>query len=66
VVGIGGAVGAAGGAIFTWLVSHYFSLHPMIIFSLAASAYLISLIFFQILVPRLGARTVTPAVPHAI
>jgi hypothetical protein len=38
----------------------------MIIFSLAASAYLISLIFFQILVPRLGARTVTPAVPHAI
>ena len=66
VVGIGGAVGSAGGAVFIWLVSHYFSLHPMIIFSLAASAYLISVSIFQILVPRLGARTVSPAVPHAI
>jgi MFS transporter, ACS family, hexuronate transporter len=54
VVGIGGAVGAAGGAMFTWLVKHFFSLHPLLIFSLAASAYLISLVIFQLLVPRLG------------
>ncbi|MDE3106172.1 MAG: MFS transporter, partial [Acidobacteriota bacterium] len=56
VVGIGGAVGAAGGACFTWLVSHFFSLHPMLIFTLAALAYLISLTLFQLLVPRLGAE----------
>jgi len=54
VVGIGGAVGAAGGATFTWIVKHYFSLHPLLIFSLAASAYLVSLAIFQMLVPRLG------------
>jgi MFS transporter, ACS family, aldohexuronate transporter len=58
VVGIGGAAGAAGGAIFTWLVSHYFSLHPLFIFTLAAFAYVIALAIFQLLVPRLGeART---------
>jgi ACS family hexuronate transporter-like MFS transporter len=54
VVGIGGAVGAAGGATFTWIVKHYFSLHPLLIFSLAASAYLVALAIFQLLVPRLG------------
>jgi ACS family hexuronate transporter-like MFS transporter len=56
VVGIGGAVGAAGGAIFTALVSHYFSLHPLVIFLLAAFAYVIALLIFQLLVPRLGER----------
>lgn len=55
VVGIGGAVGAAGGAIFTWIVSHFFSLHPTFIFVLAAFAYVIALAIFQLLVPRLGA-----------
>lgn len=54
VVGIGGAVGAAGGAVFTWLVAHFFSLHPMFIFTLAAFAYVTALIIFQLLVPRLG------------
>ena len=54
VVGIGGAAGAAGGAMFTWLVSHYFSLHPLFIFVMAAFAYVIALIVFQLLVPRLG------------
>lgn len=54
VVGLGGASGAAGGAIFTWLVSHYFSLHPLLIFTLAAFAYVIALIIFQIFMPRLG------------
>ena len=54
VVGIGGAAGAAGGAFFTWLVSHLFSLHPIVIFTLAAFAYVTSLLIFQFLVPRLG------------
>jgi ACS family hexuronate transporter-like MFS transporter len=62
VVGIGGAAGAAGGAAFTWLVSHYFALHPLIIFTLAAFAYVIALAIFQVLVPHLGvARKVAPA-----
>ena len=55
VVGIGGAAGAAGGAAFTWIVKHNLSLHPLLIFTLAASFYLISLAIFQFLVPRLGA-----------
>ncbi len=54
IVGIGGAAGAAGGAAFTWFVKHYFSLHPLFIFALAAAAYLVSLAIFQLLVPRLG------------
>ncbi len=56
VVGIGGAVGAVGGATFTWIVKHFFALHPMLIFCLAAAAYLTSLLIFQLLVPRLGIR----------
>ena len=55
VVGIGGAAGAAGGAAFTWVVKHTLSLHPLIVFSMAAGAYLVSLAIFQLLVPRLGA-----------
>jgi MFS transporter, ACS family, hexuronate transporter len=59
VVGIGGAFGAVGGAAFTWIVKHYFSLHPLPIFVMAASAYLLSLAIFQFLVPRLGVHTRT-------
>jgi MFS transporter, ACS family, hexuronate transporter len=60
VVGIGGAVGAVGGAMFTWIVSHYFAFHPMLIFLLASFAYIIALAIFQLLVPRLGeVRTTT-------
>ena len=55
VVGLGGAAGAAGGAIFTWIVSHIFSLHPLIIFTMAGLAYVVALAIFQLLVPRLGA-----------
>jgi MFS transporter, ACS family, hexuronate transporter len=55
VVGLGGAAGAAGGAIFTWIVSHTFSLHPTLIFVLAGFAYVTALLIFQLLVPRLGA-----------
>lgn len=54
VVGIGGATGALGGAAFTWLVKHFFSLHPLPIFALAASAYLLALLIFHLLVPNLG------------
>lgn len=62
VVGIGGAAGAAGGALFTMIVSNYFSLHPMVIFVMAAFAYIIALVIFQILVPRLGAAN-EPEIP---
>ena len=54
VVGIGGAFGAAGGAAFTWIVKHNLSLHPLLVFTIAACMYLLSLAIFQILVPRLG------------
>ncbi len=54
VVGIGGAVGALGGVIFTGIVGSYFSLHPLLIFGTAACAYLLALGLFQLLVPRLG------------
>ena len=55
VVGLGGAAGAAGGAVFTWIVSHLFSLHPLVIFTMAGFAYIVALAIFQILIPRLGA-----------
>ncbi len=54
VVGIGGAAGAAGGAAFTWMVKNNLSLHPLLVFTVAACLYLISLACFQLLVPRLG------------
>ncbi len=55
VVGIGGAVGSVGGALFTLAVSHLLSTHPLVIFSMASFAYVISLAIFQLLVPRIGA-----------
>jgi MFS transporter, ACS family, hexuronate transporter len=54
VVGIGGAAGALGGAIFTAIVKHVWTGHPQLIFTLAALAYLTALLIFQLLVPRLG------------
>jgi ACS family hexuronate transporter-like MFS transporter len=66
VVGVGGAAGALGGAIFTYLVSHYFAHHAMFIFALAAFAYIFALVIFQILVPQLGGRTESHALPHAV
>ena len=39
VVGIGAAAGALGGAAFTWVVKHNLSLHPLLVFSMAAGAY---------------------------
>ena len=54
VVGVGGAAGAVGGAIFTWIVKRNLSLHQLLVFAMAASAYLVALALFQLLVPRLG------------
>ncbi len=53
--GLGGAAGSVGGALFTVLVSHLLSLHPLIIFTLAGLSYSVSLLIFQLLVPHLGA-----------
>jgi len=65
VVGIGGAAGAVGGALFTYVVKHNLSLHPELIFATAASLYLISLAIFQLLVPRLGAPR-EPEIPLSV
>ncbi len=55
VVGIGGAAGALGGALFTKFTGAVWTSHPFLIFLTGALAYLISLAIFQKLVPRLGA-----------
>jgi ACS family hexuronate transporter-like MFS transporter len=56
VVGFGGAAGAIGGACFTWVVKKNLSLHQLLVFSMAAGAYVVALAIFQLLVPHLGAR----------
>ena len=66
VVGVGGAAGALGGAAFTWIVKRNLSLHSLLVFSMAAGAYIVSLALFQLLVPKLGARSKGPALPQAI
>ena len=58
VVGIGGASGALGGAIFTYIVKGMWTSHPLFIFVIAALAYPAALGIFQLLVPHLqSART---------
>lgn len=64
VVGIGGAVGSLGGAVFTGLVSHLLSPHPLVIFALASFAYVISLAIFQLLVPRIGVPSIGDKAPY--
>ncbi|HXB62225.1 MAG TPA: hypothetical protein VNU94_05170, partial [Acidobacteriaceae bacterium] len=54
VVGLGGAGGALGGAIFTYIVEHAWTSHPRSIFVIAALAYLVALSVFQVLVPKLS------------
>jgi ACS family hexuronate transporter-like MFS transporter len=54
VVGVGGAAGAVGGALFTWMVKKNLSLHQLLVFSIAAGCYLVALAIFQVLVPRIG------------
>jgi ACS family hexuronate transporter-like MFS transporter len=61
VVGIGGAAGALGGACFTWVVKRNLSLHQLLVFSMAAGAYLVALLLFQLLVPRLGVSRNDPS-----
>jgi ACS family hexuronate transporter-like MFS transporter len=56
VVGLGGAAGAIGGAIFTYIVKKNLSLHQLLVFSMAAGAYVVALAIFQVLVPKLGVR----------
>ena len=55
VVGVGGAFGALGGALFTAVVKKNITTHPLILFVFAACAYLLSLLVIHWLVPRLGA-----------
>ena len=47
VVGIGGAMGAAGSVIFTFLVGMLWANHSLLIFVAAGSAYIFSLFAFQ-------------------
>ncbi len=67
VVGVGGAAGAVGGALFTWIVKKNLSLHQLLVFSMAAGAYVLALALFHLLVPRLGASHPThpPTDPEA-
>ena len=65
VVGIGGAAGSLGGVLFTGIVGSYFSLHPLLIFALAAFSYLLALAIFQLLVPHLGAPS-EPEIPLSV
>jgi ACS family hexuronate transporter-like MFS transporter len=65
IVGIGGAFGAVGGACFTWVVKHNLSLHPLLVFSVAALAYVAALAIFQLLVPRLGVKAQNSGEPQA-
>jgi ACS family hexuronate transporter-like MFS transporter len=54
VVGIGGAAGAIGGAVFTAIVKQVWTGHAGLIFALAGLSYVTALVIFQFLVPRLG------------
>jgi ACS family hexuronate transporter-like MFS transporter len=47
VVGIGGAAGAAGSVVFTFLVGILWTSHALLIFFAAGSAYLLTLFAFQ-------------------
>jgi ACS family hexuronate transporter-like MFS transporter len=57
VVGFGGAMGAAGGAVFTTIIKHTLSMHPLFVFGLSSIVYLVALGIMHLLVPRLGVRT---------
>ena len=38
------------------MVKHNLSLHPLLVFAVAAGVYLVSLLLIHLLVPQLGAR----------
>ena len=54
IIGIGGTMGAIGGAVFTLIVGWLWISHPMLIFFIGGTSYVIALGIFQLLVPRLG------------
>jgi len=51
-------MGALGGAAFTYVIKHNFSLHPLMIFILASLVYLAALGIMQLLVPSLEAPAI--------
>jgi len=55
--GIGGAAGALGGVFFTMIVKAAWTPAPLLIFALAACAYLTAFAIFNALVPKLGEQT---------
>ncbi len=57
VVGIGGAAGALGGAVFTKFTGAVWTSHPYLIFLTGSLAYVLALLIFDRLVPRLGVPT---------
>jgi len=61
VVGLGGAAGAFGGAMFSKIVGYAWTSHPLSIFVIAALAYPVSLAIFQLLVPSLHIEVEEPA-----
>ena len=63
VVGIGGAVGSIGSTAFTTLVGVLWTHHPLTLFVIAGSVYLLALVFFQIGLgsTRSAPRPQTPA-----
>jgi ACS family hexuronate transporter-like MFS transporter len=54
VVGFGGAMGAVGGAVFTMIIKHTFSMHPLFVFALSSMVYLTALGVMHLMVPKLG------------
>ena len=54
VVGIGGAAGALGGAVFTELTGAVWTSHPFLLFLLGSLAYLTALAIFHKLLPHIG------------
>jgi ACS family hexuronate transporter-like MFS transporter len=50
--GIGGASGALGGVVFTFIVKATWTSHPILIFGLASCAYLVAFAIFRTLAPR--------------
>ncbi|MBS1816192.1 MAG: MFS transporter [Acidobacteria bacterium] len=62
VVGIGGTAGAIGGALFTKFTGIVWVSHPILIFGIAATAYVASLLIFHLIVPRLGENLHPPLV----
>ena len=53
VVGIGGMVGSAGGALFQWITGHVVKDSYVPLFIVAGLSYLVALLVIQILSPKL-------------